>query len=199
MLVPLDATQPTRRSEILAKAGQLFGSRGYDRTSMRDIAAAVGILPGSVYHHFPSKAALLAAIYADVIDQAVARVHEAMVGKADPWDRLEAAAAAHLQLLLTSGTLAAVVADPPSQQGEGRKELVRQRDRYEDVFRGLIAQAPLPPGVTPSAFRHALLGALNWALTWYRPGGDPPEVVARSLFAVFRASQAGTATLPHQN
>ena len=81
-----------------------------------------------------------------------------MAGKTDAWDRLEAAAAAHLQLLLTSGTLAAVVAYAPSQQGEGREELIRQRDRYEDVFRTLVAEAPLAAGVTPSAFR-----TLCWA------------------------------------
>lgn len=173
----------------MEQATILFGTRGYGRTSMRDIAAAVGMLPGSVYYHFPSKEALLAAVYTDGIDRSVAQLNEAVASKQDAWDRLEAASIAHLHMLLTGGALAAVVMDGPNQPGAARAELIRQRDRYEAVFRRLIAAVPMPPGVKPGPFRLALLGSLNWALTWFRPDGDPPEVVARDLFAVFRASQ----------
>ena len=188
--LPLDATRPdSKRQDVVQQAALLFGARGYGRTSMRDIAAAVGMLPGSVYYHFPSKEALLAAVYEDAITRAVAIVDGAVAEHHDAWDRLEAAAVAHLRLLLTGGALAAVVVDGPNQPGAAREELVRQRDRYEALFRRLIDALPLPPGVRPGPFRLALLGALNWALTWFRQDGDPPEVVARSLFAVFRASQ----------
>ncbi len=190
MPLPLDSFRTdNRRDEIIQQAAQLFGARGYQRTSMRDIAAAVGMLPGSVYYHFASKEALLAAVYADAIDRSVAVVEAAVAAHAEPWDRLEAAAASHLRLLLTGGSLAAVVVDGRNQPDAARVELVRQRNRYEAVFRRLVAAVPLPPGVRPGPFRLALLGALNWALTWYRPGGDPPEAVARGLFAIFRASQ----------
>ena len=96
---------------------------------------------------------------------------------------------AHLCLLLADGALAAVVVDGPQHTSPARDELVRQRDRYEAVFRRLVADIELPPGVRPGPFRLALLGALNWALTWYRADGDPPEIVARDLFAVFRANK----------
>jgi AcrR family transcriptional regulator len=189
MPVPLDTTRPdSRRQDIIDQAAQLFGARGYGRTSMRDIAAAVGILPGSVYYHFTSKEALLAAVHAEAIDRSIAAITAAVAPHTDPWDRLEAAAAAHLTLLLTGGNLAAVVAEGPGQPGAARSVLVQERDRYEAVFRDLVAAVNLPPGVQPGPFRLALLGALNWALTWYRPDGDPPEVVARDLFAIFRAS-----------
>lgn len=188
--MPLDAARPdSRRQDILDQATILFGSRGYGRTSIREIAAAVGMLPGSVYYHFASKEALLSAVYANAIDRSVAQVQDAAAGQQDPWDRLEAAAVMHLRLLLTGGALAAVVMDGPAQPGAAGADLIGQRDRYEAVFRGLIAAVPLPPGVKPGPFRLALLGALNWALTWYRPDGDTPDTVARDLFAVFRARQ----------
>ena len=82
--------------------------------------------------------------------------------------------------------------DKPNQPGAAHAELIRQRDRYEAVFRRLIAVLPLPPGVETGPFRLALLGALNWTLTWYRADGDSPEVVARGLFAIFRASKPTT-------
>ncbi len=188
--LPLDATRPdSKRQEILHQATLLFGARGFGRTSIRDIATAVGMLPGSVYYHFPSKEALLAAVYEDGINRSLAALNESIARHRDPWDRLEAAAATHLRLLLSGGALAAVVIDRPNQPGAARAELVVQRDRYEAVFRRLIAVLPLPPGVEAGPFRLALLGALNWALTWYRPDGDPPEVVARGLFAIFRAGK----------
>lgn len=191
MALPLDGSRPdSRRQEIVNRAMQLFGARGYDRTSMRDIASAVGMLPGSVYYHFASKEALLAAVYAEGIDRSVAEVEQAIARHDDPWDRLQAASVAHLCLLVSNGALAAVVVDGPQPTSAAHDELVCQRDRYEAVFRRLVAAIDLPPGVPPGAFRLALLGALNWALTWYRPDGDPPEVVARDLFAVFRASQS---------
>ena len=170
----------------------LFGESGYDRTSIRDIAGAVGMLPGSVYYHFPSKEALLTAVYERAIDDAIATLHQATASFPDPWDRLEAAVAAHLGILVGGGSLAVVIADGPNLPSATRSSLIVQRHRYEAVFRDLVAALDLAPGIKQSSFRLALLGALNWSLTWFRADGDPPEALARSLFAVFRAARATT-------
>ncbi len=183
------APPDSRRARILDRAAFLFGEHGYDRTSMRDIATAVGILPGSVYYHFPSKEALLAAVYAAAIDQAIETLNAAIAPHADPWDRLEAAAIAHLGILVGGGSIAVVIADGPNLPATARTELIAQRHRYEAVFRTLVSAIDLPPGVGRSSFRLALLGALNWSLTWYHANGDPPATVARNLFAVFRAGR----------
>lgn len=159
---------------------------------MRDIAGAVGLLPGSVYYYFPSKDALLTAVYEDAIDRTIEAIEAAVELVADPWDRLEAAAAVHLETLLGGGPIAAVVAGSPAESSLLRAELISQRDRYEQVFRTLIEAVPLPPEIKPASFRLALLGALNWTLTWFRPGGNDarsPEQIAQSLFAVFRAGR----------
>lgn len=50
--------RPRRRDEVLAAAAALFAAQGYRSTSMREVAAASGILAGSLYHHFPSKEAI---------------------------------------------------------------------------------------------------------------------------------------------
>jgi AcrR family transcriptional regulator len=177
-----------RRTLLLDEAARLFGARGYDSTSMRDIATAVGMLPGSLYYHFPSKEDLLVAVYTIGMEQMRDAVLAAIAGETDPWDRLEAAAAAHLGTLLDkSGYAAAVVADWPSPASSVRAELVRQRDRYEETFRDLVADLPLGPRQDRQFLRLALLGALNWTLAWYRPDGDGPEAIARRLVAQFRA------------
>lgn len=55
--------EPLERSEIINAAAELFSSVGYDRTSIRDIASRVGLLPGSIYHHFDSKEELYIAVH----------------------------------------------------------------------------------------------------------------------------------------
>jgi AcrR family transcriptional regulator len=181
------ARPDNRRTLLLDEAARLFGARGYDSTSMRDIATAVGMLPGSLYYHFPSKEDLLVAVYTIGMEQMLDAVLTAIAPVTDPWDRLEAAAAAHLGTLLDKrGYAAAVIADWPSSAVSVRAELVRERDRYEATFRELVAALPLGPRQDRQFLRLALLGALNWTLAWYRPGGEGPETIARRLVAQFR-------------
>lgn len=184
-----DGISPDRRAELIDKAARLFGAHGYDNTSMRDIAANFGILHGSLYHHFGSKEEMFITVYAAGVDRFLADVEGAIAPLSDPWERLEAACVAHLVALLTRDSPAAtVLADWSSSYTDSMREaLVRERDRYERVFEKLTDAVPLPAGTNRRYFRLGLLGALNGALNWYRPGRDSPASVARHLFALFHA------------
>ncbi len=176
-----------RRSVLLEDAARLFGKSGFDKTSMRDIATAFGVLPGSLYHHFGSKDELFIAVYAAGVDQMIASITRATESLSDPWDRLEAACVAHLQeLLAEENVMAAVLANWSTANAKLRKALVRERDRYERVLVRLVDAVELLPGTERRYFRLALLGAINWALTWYQPGREPPANIARKLMAIFR-------------
>ena len=194
---PADGAADTRRAQLLDEAARLFGAKGYEHTSMRDIATAFGILPGSLYHHFASKDALFVAVYAAGVEQILAAVAAAVASHSDPWDRLEAACMAHLQTLLQKQSYAAaVITDWTAAQLAVRDALVPHRDRYEQQVEALIAALPLRPDVDRRYFRLGLLGALNWTLTWFRPGREAPAVVAQRLLAVFRpAASAASATV----
>lgn len=178
---------PDRKAELIDKAARLFGERGYGNTSMRDIAAAFGILHGSLYHHFGSKEELFITVYASGVDAFIADVQAAIAPLQDPWGRLEAACVAHLEALLTRDSPAAtVLADWSSAYTETmRVALVRERDRYERVFGQLSDAVELASGINRRYFRLGLLGALNGALNWYQPGKDSPAAVAKQLFALF--------------
>lgn len=186
-----DSLPADRRAELIDKAARLFGTHGYDNTSMRDIAAAFGILHGSLYHHFGSKEELFVTVYAAGVDRFIDEVQRAVEPFTDPWERLEAACVAHLEALLSGESPAAMVlADWSSSYTESMREaLVKERDRYERVFVDLTKAVALAPGVERRYFRLALLGALNGALTWYQSGGDDPAAVARHLFAIFKRAR----------
>jgi len=172
---------------ILDEAARLFRGRGFHGTSVRDIVAAVDMLPGSLYYHFPTKEALLAAVYAEGVRRISDAVESAVAGKDDPWERLEAACIAHLEALLEESDYAQVVirvrpADAPSVE----RELVKLRDEYERLFAELVQSLPLARTTDRRSLRLMLLGALNWSQTWYRPGRETPRTLARRFVALLR-------------
>lgn len=174
--------QDNRRLQILDAAARLFRTHGYRGTSMRDIARAVGMLPGSIYYHFPSKDELLLTVYEEGVRRIAERVDAAVQAQRQPQQRLQAACIAHLEMLLDQSDYAQVVLRVvPDNTGPLQRRLIALRDQYEVRFKQVVAELELPPQVDPHYFRLLLLGALNWAQTWYRPGGDPPRIIAMEL------------------
>src|ERR1700682_5251172 len=93
--------QDNRRVQLLDAAARLFRARGFHATSRRDIAKAVGMLSGSIYYHFDSKEEMLLAVYGEAARRGAEAVDEAVAAEtAGPWERLEAACAAHLGALI---------------------------------------------------------------------------------------------------
>ena len=166
------ATRRSKRETVLNKAAELIARHGFDGTSMRDIAAAVDMLPGSLYYHFPSKEDLLLDIHERVVDGMLAHVRAALDGVTDPWDRLEKAAIAHLEALLQSGSLVTIVSPNFPKDREGLNiRLKGHRNAYETLFNDLFAALDLAEGTDRRLLRLQLLGALNWVPVWYDPRG----------------------------
>jgi AcrR family transcriptional regulator len=176
---------------ILDTAARLLRQKGYEATTIRAIALEVGIKAGSVYHHFPSKDDIVAR----VVNEGVRVVHEAVVSalaalppKTSPRKRLEIAVRAHLLSSLehsdyTSASIRAFAFLPPNVRQECRLE----RKKYEDVWRKIIADLGkagiIKPGTSQDAVRLLLLGAVNWAGEWYRPGRLSIDKIARDFAA----------------
>ncbi|MHB8666304.1 MAG: TetR/AcrR family transcriptional regulator [Burkholderiales bacterium] len=180
-----------RLPQILDEAARLFREKGYAAASMRDIAAAVDMLPGSLYYHFAGKEDLLVAVYEEGVRLITEKVRAAVARQAGPWQRLEAAAVAHLEVLLKSGDYALVVIRVlPQDVPKAAARLVKLRDGYERMFAELVAALPLPPETDRQTFRLLLLGALNWSQHWFRAGGrHAPRSIARSFVRLLREAQ----------
>ncbi|MBV8773224.1 MAG: TetR/AcrR family transcriptional regulator [Deltaproteobacteria bacterium] len=182
------ARHDNRRVQLLDAAARLFCERGFHATSMRDIAKAVDMLSGSIYYHFSSKQEMLLAVYAegarrigDLVDAAVER-------ETEPWKRLEAASAAHLNALsVIHRDYAQVMIRTLPQEIDGISSQLRDiRRDYEAKFRTLIDLLPLSAEIDRHYLRLMLIGALNWSHVWYKPGGDKPEIVARAFIQTLR-------------
>lgn len=190
-----DDSAAGRRHQIMAEAARLFAVRGFDATTIRDIATASGILGGSIYYHFASKEEIFLAVHSAGMETISSAVKAAIEGVRDPWKRLEAAAVAHCEALLATHELPVLVSPYYSESiGSLREALVAQRDSYDRLFAGIINDLPLPAGVSPSIFRLHVLGALNWIPTWYKDGSRyTPAEIGRQLIAML---QHGAPTRP---
>ena len=178
--------QDNRRQHLLDAAAGLICQRGYHGTSMRDIGRATDMLAGSIYYHFASKDELLVAVYTEGVQRIAERVDAAVARATDPIKRLEEACVAHLEMLLTDSDYAQVVVRVlPEDAPAVSARLTALRDDYEERFRRLIDALGLPKSRRRYT-RLTLLGGLNGAQAWYRPGGDSPARIARRVLECLR-------------
>lgn len=178
----------TRGQEILETAACIFARKGYDATTIRDIADDAGVLSGSLYYHFSSKEEIFLAVHQAGMEKITAAVVAALEGVTDPWDRLETLAIAHCEALLSSGELPVIVSPYFSNLlASVRHKLIAQRDRYEKLVISVVEALELPAHVDPTVFRLHFLGALNWVPTWYNPRNKlNPRQIATQLIAMLR-------------
>ncbi|EGV29542.1 transcriptional regulator, TetR family [Thiorhodococcus drewsii AZ1] len=178
-----------RRQIVLNAAAQLFSEKGYEGTSIRDIAARAGLLPGSVYHYYASKEELFIEVHREGIAQVKARIESAIAQSADPWERLRIACEVHFAGILEGAPIDRIAGRNLALTGKVDllKRTTPYRNDYENVFRDLIDALPAAPGTDRSLLRLFLLGGMNWACLWYRPGGiRSPEEIARVMFDMVR-------------
>lgn len=171
----------------MAAAGRLFRDRGYEGTTVREIAAAAGMLPGSVHYRFASKERLLLELMERGMRTAIDAVRAAAAAATDPADALQRALATHMSLLVSGDDAIYVnLYEFRSLHGDDRARIVRLRDTYEALWDGLLHRAAgaglVRQDVDLKALRFLLLGAVNWSAQWFRPGGAMSvEDVARTF------------------
>ncbi|WP_019054449.1 TetR/AcrR family transcriptional regulator [Sphingobium xenophagum] len=184
-----DSLSPRKR-QILEIAAQLFARKGYRGTSIRDIGQRAGVLGGSLYHHIKSKDELFVELHDAALDTAASRIAAAIAKASDPWARLEAACITLLQIQVDVDSLTfPLMNDFREVPAEVRRQLIARRDRFEDIFRGLVAALPLPDDIDPSIYRNLLLSQLNTAAHWYRSGRLTIEEIGRQIVRIYRPSK----------
>jgi len=183
--VAADGRAAIRRRQVLTVASELFAKKGFEATSIRDIATAAGMMSGSLYYHFASKEDLYIAVQDASISKIFNAVSGAIAGIADPWERLEAAAVAHAEAMLDRSGFRVLVTPlfPPGLDAAVRDQLVAQRDRFERMMDMVIADLPLPAYIDRRIFRRHYLGAINWIPVWCDPDGPiaPADIVRQFI------------------
>lgn len=161
---------------VLDHAARLFREYGYARTTVRDLAREVGILPGSIFHHFQSKDEILRLVMRDSIILNLVRVREALAEAEDSRARLRALVECELWAINgdTGEAWTVLVREWDSLSAAGQANILELRDEYEALWLSVLEQAHEEGLMTvrPFVLRRFLIGALSWTVNWYRPDGD---------------------------
>lgn len=180
------------RQEILRTAARLFQQQGYDATSMNDVAAALKLSKGGLYHHFQSKDEILFDLMDHALDITQERVINPVRDIADPEERLRMLIRRHIEVVLSVGDREITVMlheNHPLPPSLRRRINTRKKD-YVHFVENLIAEVQRArqssETVSPRAATFALLGMINWIYQWYRPEGNlQEEDLARQYTEIF--------------
>lgn len=177
------------RFEILVAAAECFEKRGYASTSIDDVARKLGATKGRVYHHFPSKTDLFAAVYKHGMDMLYKRLAPIRAQDLAPLDKLRALALEHARMMISTKAFQRVVwegvemhlrGSTTPEQREALDELLKERHRYSAIFRAeteAARQAGLLSYGNISIANQLMFMTLNSPIFWYtpRPGESPDE------------------------
>ena len=191
------------RQEILRTAARLFQQRGYDATSMNDVAAALKLSKGGLYHHFQSKDEILFEIMNHAMEITQERVLNPVRGIADPEERLRALIRLHIEVVLSprDREITVMLHENHPLPPALRKRINSRKKDYIHFLENLMGevqkaevQKKVQQGVqernlhqtktkvSPRAAAFALLGMINWIYQWYKPEG---ELQAQNLIPQF--------------
>jgi AcrR family transcriptional regulator len=178
------------RQEILRTAARLFQQRGYDATSMNDVAAALKLSKGGLYHHFQSKDEILFEIMNHAMEITQERVLNPVRGIADPEERLRALIRLHIEVVLSprDREITVMLHENHPLPPALRKRINARKKDYIHFLESLMtevqekAKNQTRGKVSPRAAAFALLGMINWIYQWYKPEG---ELQAQSLIPQF--------------
>jgi TetR/AcrR family transcriptional regulator, cholesterol catabolism regulator len=164
------------RAAIFSAATRLFGERGYTGTSMRDIAKAVDLLPGSLYAHIQSKEAVLLEIIEGGVDRFNETVDDVDRRDLPAVDALREAIHRHLAIVADNPGRTLIVFHQWRYLDDGnRVRLLEKRAHYEEFFLRTLqrgtAEGAFDPGLDLKVTVLGILGALNWTPEWFSPSG----------------------------
>lgn len=163
------------RDDILDAAAQVFRKKGFHGASMADIADSVNLQKASLYHHVTSKQEILL----ELLERALSLLEEQISGVASqslPADqKLRQMIRAYLQALAEYPDMSSVLLfEHRSLDKKNHSRHVPHRDRFEALWRDVVLEGRRTKVFDcPDAGLavRALMGTMNWTLTWYRPDG----------------------------
>lgn len=164
------------REDILEAAAQVFREKGFHGASMNDIADAVNLQKASLYHHVSSKQEILLEILVRALQMLLDRISPITTETIPTDEKLRRMIHEYMQILAENGDLATVLLfEHRALERRQRARHVPSRDRFELLWRDVLAE-----GVEKRVFKcddialtvRAMLGLMNWTITWYRPDGE---------------------------
>lgn len=184
------AVDNNRRADLLRVAARLFRERGFDGTTIRDIADAVGMRSGSPFYHFKSKQEILAAVMEEGLVAGLPTAEAIVAGALAPREKFRALVRAHLETVLAEGHdfIPVLLYDWRCLTPTLQQRVLVLRDRYDQLWQDLVAELYRAGELASDGkvARLLLMGAINYSVLWYREGqGSDLDQIAQEAVAMF--------------
>lgn len=166
------------RQDILFTAARLFQEKGYDATSMQDVASALDLSKAALYHHFESKDEILFQIMSYGMDIFENQVVAVVKGIADPEERLRSCIRLHIEVVVggREREITVILHENHALRPEEMRQINARKKAYIVFLENLIGEVQRRRGgryaVRPKVGAFALLGMINWMYQWWRPQGE---------------------------
>jgi len=166
-------TPDNRRADLIRVAAKLFREKGFDGTTIRDVAHAVGMRSGSPFYHFANKHELLMAVMEEGLRLGLARTEAALAGPALPAsERLHRLVRTHYGILHDAGSdfIPVMLYDWRSLPAQYKRRIIELKDRYDAIWQRTLDELHAQGLLRADAklARLMILGAINFSATWYR-------------------------------
>jgi AcrR family transcriptional regulator len=201
-------TQPAARrrgrpgydlDSLLLVAARVFNQRGYDGTSMEDLAARLGITKSAIYHHVSGKSELLRLATDRALDALFAVTEEPGARTGRAIDRLEHLVHRSAEVLVAELPFVTLLLRVRGNTPAERRALARRRE-FDQLITALVTEAQedadIRPDVSPALAARLLFGMVNSITEWYRPRRDPQA--ADLPAAITHIAFDGLRTTPRQ-
>jgi AcrR family transcriptional regulator len=185
------------REELLQTAVDLFATRGFKGTSIRDIAKTLGVSVSVIYHYFGNKEGLWSAILDYSVKGLPARLETALAGGGHALERFRRVLRAHLAasaLYQKESKIFLIDYDRMSAAGDQTSKAIQKRvlDAYVGILEEMHAEGLVKSSQT-KILAFNVLGVVNWYLRWYRPDGPlAPDEVYEEIVAFVLYGVIGT-------
>lgn len=174
--MPKTDTKKTKKQIILEEAATLFREKGYSATTMRDIAAKVGVEAASLYNHIKSKEQILSKICFSLADTYTSKMTLIIATEEPPIDKIKELLLLHLEINAMSSPLASVMNDEWRHLTEPeRSEFLNQRRNYENHFLTIIEKGMKDGSLVVEDAKVALYtmqSSIRWLQHWYHANRD---------------------------
>jgi AcrR family transcriptional regulator len=190
---------------LLAVAVTVFNERGYDGTSMEDLARRLGISKSSIYYHVESKEELLALALDRALNGLFAVADEVKASGGPAIQRLERLVRGSVGVLADRLPYVTLLLRARGNTRTERRALARRRE-FDQIVADLVAEAEqdgdIRPDVDPAVTARLLFGLVNSLVEWYRPGrratsaGELADAVCAVAFDGLRIRRPAGAKSP---
>ena len=170
---PAKASAPdNRRADLIRVAARLFREKGFDGTTIRDIAHAVGMRSGSPFYHFANKHELLMAVMEEGLRLGLERTRGAVDEALPATERFTQLVRTHYGILHDAGSdfIPVMLYDWRSLPAQYKRRIVELKDRYDAIWQHTLEELHAQGRLRTDAklARLMILGAINFSATWYR-------------------------------